>query len=292
MRQVIRFFSAVALMLSVGIFSCVAYGEIQLPDEYCVVAGSGAEIGESVFSASAAASPQGDYELEVKAFGLFPVKTARVKVSQRRYVTVGGGIFGIRLYTRGVLGGLADMRLEPRPLVFVTASNANPRLEQEITQNGADYYFIKPFDTQMLIQRIKQLSGLSAPAQGNIVSFSSSDNSLEVIVSEIMHRIGVPAHIKGYQYLREAIILAVNNGEIMNSVTKLLYPTVAKTFKTTPSRVERAIRHAIEVAWDRGDVDVLNSYFGYTIQNSRGKPTNSEFIAMISDKLKLNLKIS
>lgn len=103
MRQVIRFFSAVALMLSVGIFSCVAYGEIQLPDEYCVVAGSGAEIGESVFSASAAASPQGDYELEVKAFGLFPVKTARVKVSQRRYVTVGGGIFGIRLYTRGVL---------------------------------------------------------------------------------------------------------------------------------------------------------------------------------------------
>lgn len=104
--------------------------------------------------------------------------------------------------------------------------------------------------------------------------------------------IGVPAHIKGYQYLREAIILAVNDGEIMNSVTKLLYPTVAKTFKTTPSRVERAIRHAIEVAWDRGDVDVLNSYFGYTIQNSRGKPTNSEFIAMISDKLKLNLKIS
>ena len=174
----------------------------------------------------------------------------------------------------GVLGGLADMHLEPRPLVFVTASNANPRLEQEITQSGADYYFIKPFDTQMLAQRIKQ------------------DNSLEVTVSEIMHRIGVPAHIKGYQYLREAIILAVNDDEIMNSVTKLLYPTVAKTFKTTPSRVERAIRHAIEVAWDRGDVDELNSYFGYTIQNSRGKPTNSEFIAMISDKLKLNLKIS
>ena len=160
----------------------------------------------------------------------------------------------------GVLGGLADMRLEPRPLVFVTASNANPRLEQEITQNGADYYFIKPFDTQMLIQRIKQLSGLSAPAQGNIVSFSSSDNSLEVTVSEIMHRIGVPAR----------------KGRTCDIVLE----------------VERAIRHAIEVAWDRGDVDVLNSYFGYTIQNSRGKPTNSEFIAMISDKLKLNLKIS
>lgn len=452
MKQIIRFFSAVALMLSVGIFSCVTYGDIQLPDEYSVVAGSGADIGESVFSASASASPQGEYELEVKAFGVFPVKTARVKVSQRRYVTVGGEIFGIRLYTRGVLivgseeietasgavdpaaraglkkgdiileingspvsrnndissavessggdevellieragkkqtvkllparsktdgkfkaglwvrdssagigtvtfydrkngifaglghavcdvdtgeelpisggdavnaavkgcykgkdgspgelcgvfapgeigelGGLADMHLEPRPLVFVTASNANPRLEQEITQSGADYYFIKPFDTQILAQRIKQLTGLSAPAQGNIVAFSAQDNGLEVTVSEIMHRIGVPAHIKGYQYLREAIILAVNDDEIMNSVTKLLYPTVAKTFKTTPSRVERAIRHAIEVAWDRGDVDVLNSYFGYTIQNSRGKPTNSEFIAMISDKLKLNLKIS
>ena len=131
----------------------------------------------------------------------------------------------------GVLGGLADMHLEPRPLVFVTASNANPRLEQEITQSGADYYFIKPFDTQILAQRIKQLTGLSAPAQGNIVAFSAQDNSLEVTVSEIMHRIGVPAHIKGYQYLREAIILAVNDDEIMNSVTKLLYPTVARPSK-------------------------------------------------------------
>lgn len=192
----------------------------------------------------------------------------------------------------GVLGGLKELAVNPRPLVFVTASNANPRLEREITQSGADYYFIKPFDPNILAQRIKQLTGAGRSGQSNIVSFSAQDNSLEVTVSEIMHRIGVPAHIKGYQYLREAIILAVNDDEIMNSVTKLLYPTVAKTFKTTPSRVERAIRHAIEVAWDRGDVDVLNSYFGYTIQNSRGKPTNSEFIAMISDKLKLNLKIS
>ena len=192
----------------------------------------------------------------------------------------------------GVLGGLKELAVNPRPLVFVTASNANPRLEREITQSGADYYFIKPFDPNILAQRIKQMSGAGRSGQSNIVSFSAQDNSLEVTVSEIMHRIGVPAHIKGYQYLREAIILAVNDDEIMNSVTKLLYPTVAKTFKTTPSRVERAIRHAIEVAWDRGDVDVLNSYFGYTIQNSRGKPTNSEFIAMISDKLKLKLKIS
>ena len=113
-----------------------------------------------------------------------------------------------------------------------------------------------------------------------------------MLVSDIMHQIGVPAHIKGYQYLREAIILSINDTEMMNSVTKVLYPTVAKRFATTSSRVERAIRHAIEVAWDRGDVDVLSSYFGYTIQNTRGKPTNSEFIAMISDKLRLQLKIS
>ena len=105
-----------------------------------------------------------------------------------------------------------------------------------------------------------------------------------------MHQIGVPAHIKGYQYLREAILLSVGDDEMINSVTKYLYPTVAKKFGTTPSRVERAIRHAIEVAWDRGDVDVLSSYFGYTIQNQRGKPTNSEFIAMISDRLKLKMK--
>ena len=119
-----------------------------------------------------------------------------------------------------------------------------------------------------------------------------SDQELELMVTEIIHQIGVPAHIKGYHYLREAILLSVKNSEIINSVTKLLYPTVAKNHSTTSSRVERAIRHAIEVAWDRGDIDVLNSYFGYTIQNERGKPTNSEFIAMISDKLRLKLKIS
>ena len=118
------------------------------------------------------------------------------------------------------------------------------------------------------------------------------NNDLELMVTEILHQIGVPAHIKGYHYLREAIVMSVNDNEFINSVTKILYPTVAKRNKTTSSRVERAIRHAIEVAWDRGDVDVLNSYFGYTIQNNRGKPTNSEFIAMIADKLRLRLKIS
>ncbi len=176
-------------------------------------------------------------------------------------------------------------------LVMVVSGVSNQRFEQEILENGADYYFLKPFDTSMMAERIIQMTGwgTGGPARGTVLSKSDSD--LQVIVSDIMHQIGVPAHIKGYQYLREAIILSISDSEMMNSVTKLLYPTVAKTFSTTPSRVERAIRHAIEVAWDRGDVDVLNSYFGYTIQSTRGKPTNSEFIAMISDKLKLSMKI-
>ena len=113
---------------------------------------------------------------------------------------------------------------------------------------------------------------------------------MEAQVTKIIHQIGVPAHIKGYQYLRSAILMAIDDEEIINSVTKILYPSVAKKYQTTTSRVERAIRHAIEVAWDRGDVDTLNSYFGYTIQNSRGKPTNSEFIAMIADNLRLKYR--
>ena len=119
----------------------------------------------------------------------------------------------------------------------------------------------------------------------------SDKTSIESMVTSIIHEIGVPAHIKGYQYLRTAILLTVNDSDIINSVTKVLYPSVAKKYQTTTSRVERAIRHAIEVAWDRGDVDTLNSYFGYTIQNNRGKPTNSEFIAMIADNLRLKYKL-
>lgn len=190
-----------------------------------------------------------------------------------------------RLDALGVLRELDSMRLEKRPVVMVLSSTDNPRFESEILSNGADYYFLKPYDPQMLAQRIIQFSDIH---NSNVSHTGVKD--LEVVVSQIMHQIGVPAHIRGYQYLREAIILSVNNSEMISSVTKILYPTVAKTFKTTPSRVERAIRHAIEVAWERGDVDVLSSYFGYTIQAERGKPTNSEFIAMISDNLKLRMK--
>ena len=143
----------------------------------------------------------------------------------------------------------------------------------------------------MFAERIIQLSGWKNTASPVVKDNVVCDSDLELMVTEIIHQIGVPAHIKGYQYLREAIILSVKDIEMINSVTKQLYPTVAKKNQTTSSRVERAIRHAIEVAWDRGDIDVLNSYFGFTIHNARGKPTNSEFIAMIADKLRLRLKI-
>lgn len=191
----------------------------------------------------------------------------------------------------GVLSSIKNLEQKNRPLVMAISGYDNPRLERETLNAGACYYFIKPFDTNILAERIIQLSGWKSDVIPIVKDTVLSDSDLELMVTEIIHQIGVPAHIKGYHYLREAIILSVKDGEMINSVTKLLYPTVAKKNQTTSSRVERAIRHAIEVAWDRGDVDVLNSYFGFTIHNSRGKPTNSEFIAMIADKLRLRLKI-
>ncbi len=192
----------------------------------------------------------------------------------------------------GVLGEIEKLDKKSRPLVMALSSYANPRLEKEILESGATYYFIKPIDINMMAERIIKLSGwLNEDTPLKVSTNTISDSDLELMITDIIHQIGVPAHIKGYHYLREAIILSIKNTEIINSVTKLLYPTVAKKYSTTSSRVERAIRHAIEVAWDRGDIDVLNGYFGYTIQNERGKPTNSEFIAMISDKLRLKLKI-
>ena len=161
----------------------------------------------------------------------------------------------------------------------------NPTLESDVMNAGADYFFLRPFDYSEMSQRI-----LSLFAATREKVKSQDEETLEMRITQTLHRIGVPAHIKGYQYLREAIIMAIEEPESINAVTKLLYPGVAKKYATTSSRVERAIRHAIEVAWDRGDVEVLNSYFGYTIQSQRGKPTNSEFIAMIADKYRLQLK--
>ena len=168
---------------------------------------------------------------------------------------------------------------------FVTGAFQSEEMVQELLDEGFSYYFVKPFDESVLVNRV--LKAASKPEQH--LTFTTADSD-EVTVTEILHQIGVPAHIKGYQYLREAILMAVEDPEIINAVTKQLYPSVAKRYNTTSSRVERAIRHAIEVAWDRGDVDTLNRYFGYTIHNMRGKPTNSEFIAMIADKIRLDKK--
>lgn len=173
---------------------------------------------------------------------------------------------------------------------------SNPNLFQEATEAGAAYCMQKPIDFTVLYERItriyKNRSMISRTRFEPSIQFGSDRNDIETQVTSIIHKIGVPAHIKGYQYLRTAIMMTIENSELINSVTKILYPTVAKKYQTTSSRVERAIRHAIEVAWDRGDLDTLNAYFGYTIQNERGKPTNSEFIAMIADNLRLKNKIS
>ncbi len=191
----------------------------------------------------------------------------------------------------GVQGTAEAAQGRKRPLMMIMCGFDNPALEREAMSAGADYYFLKPFDAGEMAGRILALCG-DAPEPERQEHTPSQHASLEMQVTEIIHQIGVPAHIKGYQYLRDAIMLAIGDDQIINAVTKRLYPAVAKKHGTTSSRVERAIRHAIEVAWDRGDVDVLNSYFGYTIHNSRGKPTNSEFIAMIADKFRLQLKIS
>ena len=196
-------------------------------------------------------------------------------------------LFLPRLDALGVLGDMETLQLSRRPRMMIMSGFDNPALEREVMAAGADYYFLKPFDPVAMSRRIRTLCEDRA---GNTAA-ASPVSHLEMQVTEIIHQIGVPAHIKGYQYLRDAILLAIEDGDIINAVTKRLYPAVAKKHGTTSSRVERAIRHAIEVAWDRGDVDTLTAYFGYTIHNERGKPTNSEFIAMISDKFRLQLKI-
>ena len=178
-----------------------------------------------------------------------------------------------------------DAAGEGRAAFFVTGAFQSEEMVQELLDAGFSYYFVKPFEESVLVGRV--LKAAAMPVRQNTYTTSDSD---EINVTEIMHQLGVPAHIKGYQYLREAILMAMKNPDYINAVTKRLYPEIAQRDHATPSRVERAIRHAIEVAWDRGDVDTLNRYFGYTIHNMRGKPTNSEFIAMIADKMRLDKK--
>ena len=191
------------------------------------------------------------------------------------------------------LDGLEVLRRLPEACpdtkALVVSGFFNDKIISQCAMLGAAYFVTKPCDIITLLDRIRQIS--SNGRQSAVQSDERShDANLEASVTEIIHEIGVPAHIKGYQYLREAIILTINDMDIINAVTKVLYPEVAKKFNTTPSRVERAIRHAIEVAWDRGDIEVLQKFFGYTVSNIKGKPTNSEFIAMIADCLSLRQK--
>lgn len=201
----------------------------------------------------------------------------------------------------GVLEKLHTIDLEKFPKVIVLSAVGQDKITQRAINLGADYYVVKPFDFEIFMKRIRQVTG-TTPAiierrkqieiPSSLINSANSHKSLEAKITNIIHEIGVPAHIKGYLYLREAITMVVDNVELLSAVTKELYPNIAKRFNTTPSRVERAIRHAIEVAWSRGKVDTINNLFGYTVNTDKGKPTNSEFIAMVADKLRLEQKIS
>ena len=209
-----------------------------------------------------------------------------------------------RLDGLGVLERLEENNIEKMPMCIMLSAVGQDKITQKAINLGAQYYIVKPFEIDVLIKRIKELKFFQ-PIQAK-TSYASreikpayieiapnekkNEENLEALVTNVIHEIGVPAHIKGYQYLREAIMMVVNDIDIINQITKQLYPEIAEKYKTTPSRVERAIRHAIEVAWGRGQTDTVESIFGYTVSASKGKPTNSEFIAMIADKLRLELK--
>jgi len=197
------------------------------------------------------------------------------------------------------LGVLEKLKLNESkdysPICIILSAITQDKITQKAMELGAEYYIAKPFDLEALVLRIRQLKDeIKSPfgKSSNTRSVKNREISLETKITSILHEIGVPAHIRGYHYMREGIMMAVDNLEILNYITKELYPTIAKKCNTTPSRVERAIRHAIEVAWSRGKVEIIDSMFGYTISNHKGKPTNSEFIALIADRLRLELKAS
>ena len=205
----------------------------------------------------------------------------------------------------GVLEKIATSNLRKPPLCIMLSAVGQDKITQRALDLGAEYYVVKPFDIQLLLKRIKDLRNYQPSQFKNATMMSreikapyieisetakKSGENLEALVTNVIHEVGVPAHIKGYQYLREAIMLVVNDIDVINQITKQLYPEIAMKYSTTPSRVERAIRHAIEVAWGRGQVETVENIFGYTVSAAKGKPTNSEFIAMIADKLRLELK--
>ncbi len=191
-----------------------------------------------------------------------------------------------------------DRSIKKHPTFIMVSAIGQDKITEDAFNLGADYYIMKPFDNNMIINRVKRAKKSAAPKTTGTEKVNTfekqeepADRNLETDVTEIIHEIGVPAHIKGYQYLRDAIVMSVNDMDMLNSITKILYPTIAKKYQTTPSRVERAIRHAIEVAWSRGKMDTIDKMFGYTIHNGKGKPTNSEFIALITDRIRLEYKM-
>ncbi len=202
-----------------------------------------------------------------------------------------------RLDGIGVLERLQKNSDMHQPITIILSALSQDKVIQRALDLGASYYMVKPFDLDTLTQRIRQLMQERPAIKTGSVSFMASATpiqpqvfDLETRVTNILHEIGVPAHIRGYHYMREAIIMSVNDMDVLNYITKELYPSIAKKCNTTPSRVERAIRHAIEVAWNRGKIDAIDALFGYTINNHKGKPTNSEFIALIADRLRLEQK--
>ncbi|MCI9063060.1 MAG: sporulation transcription factor Spo0A [Clostridia bacterium] len=202
----------------------------------------------------------------------------------------------------GVLERINNSNIDKQPICIMLSAVGQDKITQKAIALGAEYYVVKPFDIELLIRRIREIKNFRPMPNSNFISREISQRSyieidnmkgnenLEALVTNMIHEVGVPAHIKGYQYLREAIMMVVNDIDVINQITKSLYPQIAQRFNTTPSRVERAIRHAIEVAWGRGEPTVMENIFGYTVSAAKGKPTNSEFIAMIADKLRLELK--
>ena len=190
-----------------------------------------------------------------------------------------------------------EKNLKKKPAFIIISAIGQENITEDAFSLGASYYIMKPFDNEVVLNKVRQIQKDKRTkllhAKHPMVAENPAEymtQNLETDVTNIIHEIGVPAHIKGYQYLRDAIIMSVENRDVINSITKVLYPTIAKMNQTTPSRVERAIRHAIEVAWSRGKMDTINELFGYTINTGKGKPTNSEFIALISDKMRLEYK--
>jgi len=187
-----------------------------------------------------------------------------------------------------------DSSVGKRPYFIVITAVGQEKITEDAFNKGANYYVMKPFNNNMLLERIKSVRNLSRNPErkndDNTTESAVKTENLENRVTNMLHEIGIPAHIKGYHYLRDAIIMAVNDMDVLNAITKILYPTVAKKYQTTSSRVERAIRHAIEVAWSRGKLDTLDELFGYTVSTGKGKPTNSEFIALIADTIQLEYR--